>query len=110
MKKQYDRYVSFFSKKLRKIVTLYCGNLFVGHYAADDLVDLSFEFVRVLGLDFNLLLALGIDGPNVSKSELAEELQKRVATHFLDVGHMFYSHSKQRFFRGYQMFERQCKC
>ena len=32
------------------------------------------------------MLALGIDGPNVSKSKLAEELQKRAAKHFLDVG------------------------
>ena len=42
-----------------------------------------------LGLDLNLLQALGIDGPNVNKSfksKLAEELQKRGATHFLDDG------------------------
>ena len=35
------------------------------------------------------MLALGIAGPNVNKSfksKLAKELQKRVATHFLDVG------------------------
>ena len=32
------------------------------------------------------MLALGIDGSNVSKSKLAEELQKRAAKHFLDVG------------------------
>ena len=51
-------------------------------------VDHFFEFVWDLGLDLNLLLALGIDGPNVNKfkSKLAEELQKRGATHFLDVG------------------------
>ena len=64
--------------------------------------------MRDLGLDFKLLLALGIDGPNANKSfkpKLAEELQTKGATHFLDVG-MFYSHRKQRFFRGYQMFER----
>ena len=89
VKKQYGRYVSCFSKKLCKIVTLYCGTLFVGCCMADGLVDNFFEFVRDLGLDFNLLLALGIDGPNVNKSfkpKLAEELQKRGATHFLDVG------------------------
>ena len=36
-----------------------------------------------------LLLALGIDGPNVSKSfksKFVKELQKRGATRFLDVG------------------------
>ena len=77
VKKQYDGSVSFFWKKLRKIVTLYCGTLFIGHCMADNLVDIFFEFVRDLGLDFNLLLALGINGPNVNKSfksKLAEEL------------------------------------
>ena len=88
VKKQYDGFISFFLKKLHKIVTLYCGTLFVGHCTADDLVDCFFEFVRDLGLNFNLLLALGIDSPNVNKSfkSLIDELQKRGATHFLDVG------------------------
>ena len=88
MKKQYDGYISFFSKKLRKIVT-YCGSLFFGHCTSDDLVDHFFEFVRDLRLDLNLLLVFGIYGPNVNKSfksKLAEELQKRGGTHFLDVG------------------------
>ena len=47
---------------------------------ADDLVGYFFEFVRDHGLDFNLLLALGIDGPNVNKSfksKFAAELQKK---------------------------------
>ena len=44
--------------------------------------------MRDLGLDLNLLLALGINDPNVNnsfKSKLAKELQKRGAAHFLDV-------------------------
>lgn len=89
VKKQYDGYVSFYSTSLGRIVTSYCGSLFVGHCTADDLVDHFFEFVRDLGLDLNLLLALGIDGPNVNKSfraKLAKELEKRDATQFLDVG------------------------
>ena len=107
VKKQYDGYVSFFPKKLWKIVT-YSGSLFFGHCTADDLIFNFLEFMRDLGLDFKLLLALGIDGPNANKSfkpKLAEELQTKGSTHFLDVG-TFYSHRKQRFFRGYQMFER----
>ena len=89
VKKQYDGFISFFLKKLHKIVT-YCGTLFVGHCTVYlyDLFDRFFEFVRDLGINFNLLLALGIDSPNVNKSfkSLVEELQKRGATHFLDVG------------------------
>ena len=53
------------------------------------LLTIFFEFIRDLRLDFNLLLALGIVGPNVNKSfksKLAEELQKRGATLFLDIG------------------------
>ena len=46
VKKQCDRYISFFSKKLHKIVALFCGSLFVGLCKADDLVD---QFVRDLG-------------------------------------------------------------
>ena len=77
------------SKKLHTIVTSYYGSLFVGHCTADDLVDYIFEFVKGHELDLNLLLALGIAGPNVNKSfksKLAKELQKRGATHFLDAG------------------------
>ena len=75
---------SVFSLILRKIITLW---FFVGHCMADDLFDHFFE--RDLGLDSNLLLALGINGPNVNKSfksKLAAELQKRSATSFLVVG------------------------
>ena len=63
--------------------------MFLGNCTCDDLVDHFFEFVRDLGLDISLLLHLKIDGPNVNKSfksKLAEELQKRGATYFLDVG------------------------
>ena len=64
------------------------------------LVDHFFEFVRDLGLDLNLLLALGIDSANVNKSfksKLAEELQKMGATHFLDVVTCSIHISKTRF-------------
>ena len=89
VKKQYDRFASFFSKKLCKIVTPYCGSLFVGHCTADDLVDHFLQDVMDLGLDLNILLALGINSPNINKSfksKLARELQKRGATLFLEVG------------------------
>ena len=89
--------------------SVFLKEVIVGHCMADDLVDNFFEFVRDLGLDFNLLLALGINSPNGNKSfksKLTEELQKRGATYFFDIGTCSYSHSKQCFFRGYQMFER----
>ena len=47
MKKQYDGYVSFFSKKLCKIVT-YCGSFFFGHCTADGQVDHFYVMGKVL--------------------------------------------------------------
>ena len=93
----------FFSKKLRKIITSYCSSLFVGHCTSDDLVDHFFKFVRDLRLDLNLLLTFEINGPNVSKScksKLAEELHKRGATHFLDVGTCSIHKANNAFFEG----------
>ena len=48
-KKQYYGYISFFSRKLQKILTLFCGSLFIGHCTADDLVDHFLKFFRDLG-------------------------------------------------------------
>ena len=59
--------------------------------------------MRGLGLDFKLLLALGINNPSVNKSfksKLAEELQKKRCHTLFGCWYMFYSHSKQRFLEG----------
>ena len=88
VRKQYDGYACFFLEKLCKIVNYIvvpCSLVIVWLMI---LVDHFFQFVRDLGLDLNLLLALGINDPNVNnsfKSKLAKELQKRGAAHFLDV-------------------------
>ena len=79
VKKQYGRYVNCFSKKLCKIVTLYCGTLFVGCFMADGLVDNFFEFVRDLGLDFNLLLeSMAPMSINHSNQNLLKSFKKEV--------------------------------
>ena len=88
VKKQYDAYIVYFSKRSNRITHSYCGSLFIGHCNADDLVDHYFEFVKQLQLDSNFLLHLGMDGPNVNLSfekKLAAKLQE-INTSFLKIG------------------------
>ena len=66
VKKQYDGYVTYFSKKYTEVRTTYCGSLFVGKCSADDLVVHFYEFVRKAGLDTAYMIGLGMDGPNVN--------------------------------------------
>ena len=68
VKKQYDAYLIYWSKKTDMVEHAYCGSLFVGHCAADDLVDHYREFIKQYGLDSNYLLHYGMDGPNVNIS------------------------------------------
>ena len=48
VKKQYDGYISFYSSTHKRIVTEYCGSLFVGHCTSVDLVNHFFELWRNL--------------------------------------------------------------
>ena len=89
IKKQYDAYITFFSKNRNVIITSYCGSLFVGHCTADDLVDHFFHFLISLELNACHLLGLGMDGPNVNKSfekKLATKLKNHFSTSFISMG------------------------
>ena len=68
IKKQYDGYIQFYSESLKKIVTCYCGSLFVGHCTAEHLLDHFFHFMKNLNLDSDFLISISMDGPNVNKS------------------------------------------
>ena len=85
VKKQYDAYITYMSYRYQKIVTSYCGSLFVGHCTASDLKNHFHEFIRKLGLKTPYLLSLGMDGPNVNKS-FAEKLSVELNTSYIDVG------------------------
>ena len=77
------------SYRYQKIVTSYCGSLFVGHCTASDLKNHFHEFIRKLGLKTPYLLSLGMDGPNVNKSfaeKLSVELKSVDNTSYIDVG------------------------
>ena len=77
--KQYDGYVCYWSKIHGYIITSYLGLMFVGHCTATDLLDHYLAFKEKWNLDDNLLLHLGMDGPNVNlrfEKELSSHLSK----------------------------------
>ena len=97
VKKQYDGYVIYLSKRSDSIVHSYCGSLFVGHCTAVGLVDHYEEFVKQLDIDSKFLLHFGMDRSNVNISfedKLTQKLSEK-DTSFLKLGscslHPFHS-------------------
>ena len=89
IKKQYDGYITYCSKKSKLVVCEYVGSLFVGHCPAEALVQHFYHFIEDLNLDLENVLNLGMDGPNVNKKferELMEELEKDQSTSFISTG------------------------
>lgn len=68
VKKQYDAYVQYESKRFGDIVNRYCGSLFLGHCKAADLKDHFFHFGKKLPWNVNFLLQIEMDGPNLNLS------------------------------------------
>ena len=89
VKKQYDGYVTSFSKTANKVTAIYAGSLFVGHCMAADLVDHFNEFMKELNLNTNYCLGISMDGPNVNKSfyrKMSNEIMSQFNSSFVDVG------------------------
>ena len=90
VQKQYDGYITYISPiENNRVVTRYVGSLFVGHCTAADLRVHFYEFMKELELDTDLLLGIGLDGPNVNlrfQRELAKELEKDKGNSFLPIG------------------------
>ena len=61
LKNQYDGYVRYWSLQHDKVVTTYCGSLFVGHCTNEYFK----EFDVLLNWNEGLLLHLGMDISNV---------------------------------------------
>ncbi|KAG4072228.1 hypothetical protein HA402_005950 [Bradysia odoriphaga] len=85
IKKQYDGYVQYESKRFGDVVNRYCGSLFLGHCKAIDLKDHFFHFGRMLPWDIHFLLQVKTDGPNLNllfhkllKAQLKEEYDKTI--------------------------------
>ena len=68
LKKQYNAYLQFWSKKYDEVVNCYCGGLSVRHCTAKNLVEHFHECEKSMYLDPSYLLHLGMDGPSVKKS------------------------------------------
>lgn len=68
VKKQYDGYVRFESKRHGGIVDRYCGSVFLGHCDADDLVANFCEFSKKMDWSIEYLLQIMMDGPNTNLS------------------------------------------
>ena len=89
VKKQYDGYITYFSKKSKWVECAYVGSLFVGHCPAEVLLEHFYHFIEDLDLDLGSLLNLGMDGPSVNKKferELMAELEKSNNTSFISSG------------------------
>ena len=66
VKKQYDGYLLYWSRKDGRVVHSYCGSIFVGHCLHEDLVNHYQEFADQFHLNSGYLLHFGMDGPNVN--------------------------------------------
>ena len=67
-KNQYGTYCSYWSNRHNKVVNSYIGSLFASHCKGDDLVEHYNEFVKIVQLDSNYLLHIGMDGLNINLS------------------------------------------
>ena len=86
VKKQYDGYIM--SSVTNKMTTAYVGSLFLGHCNPEDL-DHFFEFIKDLNLNTDLLISIGMDGPNVNKSfetSLIAKLEEEKGNSLIPIG------------------------
>ena len=89
VKKQYDAYIQYWSPSENRIISIYCTSLFVGHCNSDDLIDHFFEVITKMKTTPQLLLHIGMDGPNVNQAfqgRLRQELVDKHQTSIIDVG------------------------
>ena len=89
VKKQYDGYVQYWSKEQNLVVSMYCGSLFVGHCFSKDLLDHFSKFGEEMQWEPDLLLQLGMDGPNVNlkfEKDLLDKIVEEYGVSFLTTG------------------------
>ena len=89
VKKQYDGYLQYWSKRQNEVVNRCYGSMFIGHCDSNQLVDHYRTFADSLELDSNFLLHLGMDGHHVNKcfqENFLGDLEKELDTSFLKLG------------------------
>ena len=109
MKKQYDAYLLYWSNRHNKMVNSYVSSLLIGHCKSDDLVEKYNEFDKIMQLDSNYLLHVGIYGPNVNLSfecKLAIDLEEmditllRIGSRSLHAAHTAFRKGIKKFYSG----------
>ena len=83
VEKQFDAYLQYWSSK-NQTSNIYAGFCFVGHCNSDQLFDHFHHFIKEPELNPNLLLHLGMDGPNVNL-----KFQQNLAKYFDEKGVSF---------------------
>ena len=108
IKKQYDGYVIYWSRRSDSGVHSYCGLLFVGCCTAVDLVEHYEEFVKQLDIDCKFLLNFGMDRPNINLSfeDKLTQTFSEVDASFLKLDHVHSIQFILHFRRGLSSFFR----
>ena len=90
VKKQYNRYVQYWSKHHNCIKMVYCGAVMVGHCAAEKLWNIFLNLQKKINVDLKLMLHIGMDGPslNMKFKDLLRSLPhiKSLGTTILSIG------------------------
>ena len=86
-KKQYDGYVQYWSPEQNLVTSVYCGSLFVGHCFSKELLKHFASFGKDRHWESDLLLQIGMDGPNVNlKFESSSLIMGEYGVSFLNIG------------------------
>ena len=88
-KKQYDGYVQYWSPEHNLVTSAYCGSLFVGHCFSKDLLSHFASFGEDMQWESDLLLQIGMDGPNVNlkfEKDLFSQIMDEYGVPFLNIG------------------------
>ena len=88
-KKQYDGYVQYWSTEQNLVTSVYCGSIFVGHCLAKDLLHHFGTFGEQMNWEQDLLLQVGMDGPNVNlkfEKDLSTLIADRYGVSYINLG------------------------
>ena len=88
-KKQYDGYVQYWSTEQNLVTSVYCGSIFVGHCLAKDLLHHFAKFGEDMKWESDLLLQVGMDGPNVNlkfERDLSTQISDQYGVSYINLG------------------------
>jgi hypothetical protein len=89
VKKQLDFHIAYWSKKWKKVVTVFVDSVFLGHADANKLCEKMLKFIEDHNLDISHLLQFSMDGPNVNlsfKQKFNSVLASKGFSQLVDIG------------------------